>query len=191
MGAPDGYFERVDGGLTCCLVDEGVFPLLSVKGFVLSVMLKLSKSSFTDFCLAFRMCPPGVCCLADPGPTLPRLGLGTLTGEPLMLTKYLVLPTERFVGGLFRGKVPEMFLPRESRKASVGEPSLFRGGGENGGRLGEETGLGKGLFQTGSGDFGEEEGCDPPRSTPFPLNGIMSLMSCDPEPEGLEYKRPK
>ena len=208
--APDGYFERVDGGLTCCLGlveesvelcilpkllpgDEGAFPLPSVKGFGLSVMLKLSKSSFTDFCLAFKMCPPVVRCLTDPSATLPLLGLGILTGDPLMLTKYFVLATERFVGGLFppglvRGKAPELFSPRESRKASVGEPRLVRDGGENGGRLGEETVLGKGLFQTGLGDFEEAEGCDPPRTTPFPLNGIMFLMSCDPEPERLEYK---
>ena len=207
VGAPDGYFERVDGGLTGCLGiveesvelcvrpkcnklllgDVGVFTLLFVNGLRLSVMLKLSKSSFTDFC------PPGVRCLTDPCPTLPPLGLGILTGEPLTLTKTLVLPTERFVGGLFplglfRGKVPELFLPIESRKASVGEPRLVRDGGEKGGLLGEETGLGKVFFHTGSGDFGVAEGCAPPRRTPFPLNGIMFLMSCDPEPERLEYK---
>lgn len=96
VGTPDGYFERVDGGLTedClgvieepvefCIVplcnkllpgDEGVFPSLPVKGLesveLLSVMLKLSKSCFTDLCLAFRICASPVRRSTAASPPLP------------------------------------------------------------------------------------------------------------------------
>lgn len=105
-----------------------------------------------------------------------------------MLTKYLLLPTDRFLGAVFppsriRGKAPGLFWPEESRQARVGEPRLFWDGGEKRGLLGEETGLGKGLFKAGSGGLWEAEDCDadPPRRKPFPLNGMRFLMSCDPE----------
>lgn len=90
VGTPDGCFEREDGGLTCCLGireesvefcilslcnkllpgDGCVFLLLSVKDFecveLLSVLSKLSKSSFIELCLALRSCSPLVPCLRAP-----------------------------------------------------------------------------------------------------------------------------
>lgn len=118
---------------------------------------------------------------------LPLRDLEILTGEPLMLTKTFVLLTDLFTGGfcpvevagLMEGKVLE--VPLLSRPERTGELRLLAG---------EKRRLDEGVFTAGNGvSDGEEdvEDCDfPPSRKPLPLNGIMFLMSCDPEPEREE-----
>lgn len=91
----------------------------------------------------------------------PLRGLEILTGEPLMLTKALVLPTDFFLSGF----------------CTMEEAGLMEGTG----LLAGEDG-GKSFFGEG-GTTGEGWGF-PPSWKPLPLNGMRFLMSCDTETEG-------
>lgn len=88
---------------------------------------------------------------------LPLLrGLGIFTGEPLMLTKTLVLPTDLFmcgfcpveVAGLTEGSALEIpLLPRPER---TGELRLLAGDEGVKSFFGEEMGLDEDVFRTGT-----------------------------------------
>lgn len=153
----------------------------------------LPKRSWMDLCLI----------LSVPWPLLLLWGLGIFTGEPLMLTKTRVLLTDLFIGGfcpaevvgLMEGKAVEIPLVGLFKLERTGE---LRGlAGDEGVKsfLGEEMGLEEDVFTgtlTGTRGLweGEEEVEDwdfPPSRKPLPLNGIMFLISCDPDPEG-KYK---
>lgn len=149
----------------------------------------LPKRSWMDLCLI----------LSDPWLLLLLLlwGLGILTGEPLMLTKIRVLLIDLFTGGfcqvevvgLLEGKPLEIPLVGLSRPGCTGEVTLLVGDEGVKGFFGEEMGLEKDVFTTGTSGLwdGEEDVEDwdfPPSRKPLPLNGIMFLISCDPDPEG-------
>lgn len=126
-------------------------------------MLWLMKSSPMDFCLS------------GSAPRPPLWGLGILTGEPLMLTKALMLATDLFTGRFSPAEVPQSPLP--SRPERTGEPRLLAGDGGAKSLFGEggTAGVRDGEEGVGGWDF-------PPSRKPLPLNGIVFLMSCDPEP---------
>lgn len=138
----------------------------------------LLKRSSMDFCLILSA--PWLLLLL-----LLLWGFGILTGEPLMLTNTLVLLTDLFMGGFRRmeaagvmeGKVLEIPLVGLS-----GELRLLAGGLKS--FPGEEMELDEDVFTAGTGGLfdGEEdvEGL-PPSRKPLPLNGIMFLISCNPE----------
>lgn len=104
-----------------------------------------------------------------------------------MLTKTLVLPTDLFTGGfcpvevagLMEGKMPE--LPLFSRPERTGELRLLAGGEGVEAEL-DEAVLTKGTTGVLDGEEDVEDCEFPPSWKPLPLNGIMFLMSCDPEP---------
>lgn len=83
-------------------------------------------------------------------------GLGILTGEPLILTKTLVLLTDLFTGGfcpvevagLMEGKPLE--IPLLSRPERTGELRLLAGDEGVKSFFGEETGLDEDVFTTGT-----------------------------------------
>lgn len=142
----------------------------------------LNKSSI-DLCLIF---------LASSPPLLLLLGLWILTGEPLMLTKTLVLLTDLFIGGfkpvrhegLTEGRALVIFW--SFRAERTGDLGVLAGDEGVNRFFGEETILEDDVFPKGpAGLFdGEEEVevCDlPPSIKPLPLNGMMFRMSCDPE----------
>jgi len=130
-------------------------------------MLWLMKSSPMDFCLS------------GSAPRPPLWGLGILTGEPLMLTKALMLATDLFTGRFSPAEVPESPLPL--RPERTGEPRLLAGDGGAKSLFGEggTAGVRDGEEGVGGWDF-------PPSRKPLPLNGIVFLTSCDPEPEKRE-----
>lgn len=108
-------------------------------------------------------------------PPLP--GLWILTGEPLMLTKTPVLPTDLLtgpfgparLGGLTGGGAFGMF-PSFRAMRTGREPGVLAW--DEGGKAEGDT-FPTGLFT-----------CDrPPSTNPLPLNGMMFRMSCDPETE--------
>lgn len=90
--------------------------------------------------------------------------LGILTGEPLMLTKTLVLPTDLFTGGFFPVEVaalteaeePGIPLVKSSRPERTGEVRLLAGDEGLKKFLGEERGLDEGVL-TGALLDGEED----------------------------------
>lgn len=128
---------------------DDVGESLLVSDFLRLVLLKRSSM---DFCLS----------LSSPWLRLLLWDLGLFTGEPLMLTKTLVLLTDFFTGsffpmevaGLMEGKVLEVPLVLLER---TGEERLL--GGDEGVKnfFGEGTGLDNGAFTEGSGGLGDGE----------------------------------
>lgn len=111
-----------------------------------------------------------------------------------MLTKTLVLLTDLFIGGFCpveaAGLMKEeaLEIPVFCRPERTGEVRGLAGDDGVKSFVGGEMELGEGVLTTGTGGLwdGEEdvEDCDfPPSRKPLPLNGIMFLISCDPEPE--------
>lgn len=142
------------------------------------------KRSSMDFCLVLSA--PWLLLLL-----LLPWAFGIFTGEPLMLTNTLVLLTDLFMGGfcpmeaagLTEGKALENPLVRLSER--TGELRLLAGDEGVRGFLGEEMELDEDVFTAGTGGLidGEEDVGDfPPSRKPLPLNGIMFLISCNPEP---------
>lgn len=135
----------------------------------------LLKSSSMDFCLILSVSWLLLLLLLR--------GLEILTGEPLMLTNALVLPTDLFMGGFCPVEVPglmegkELEIPLLSRLGRTGELRLLAGDEGVKSFFGEEgtTGVRDGEDDTEDCDF-------PPSRKPLPLNGIIFLMSCNPEP---------
>lgn len=103
-----------------------------------------------DFCLI----------LSAPWLPLPLWGLLIFTGEPLMLTKALVLLTDLLTGGFFptkeaglvEGRELEAVLAASFNPERTGEERFLAGdeGVKNFSR--GETGLGKGVFTAGTGE---------------------------------------
>lgn len=114
-------------------------------------------------------------------------GLGIFTGEPLMLTNALALPTDFLTGGFS----PAIHFPLSSRLGRTGEPrALFGDEGANS-FLGEKVELVEEVLATGATCLWEaaEEAEDcgfPPSTKPLPLNGIIFRMSCNPEHRNIQ-----
>ncbi len=81
-------------------------------------------------------------------------GLGILTGEPLMLTKTLVLLTDLFTGGFCPAEVAGLTegkpIPLLSRPERTGELRLLAGDEGVKSFFGEETGLDEDVFAKGT-----------------------------------------
>lgn len=152
---------------------------LLVSDFLRLVLLKRSSM---ELCLI----------LSPPWLLLLLWDFGIFTGEPFMLTKWLALPTDLFTGGFFPMEVDGLTevkvleIPLVLLEWTGEETLLVRDDGVKN-FFGEGTGLDNGVFTTGSGGLGDgkedvESWDFPPRMKPFPLNGMMFLISCDPEP---------
>lgn len=173
-GPPCDPFKTTDEDLSepAFGVLESQLATAEVSADVSEGFLKPNKSSI-DFCRAF-VASLSLALLRD---------LWIFTGEPLMLTKTLVLATDFFTD------LPEaaaLRFPLSSRLERTGEPrALFGDEGVNS-FLGEKTELGDEVLATGATclwEAGEEvEDCEfPPSTKPLPLNGIRFLLSCNPE----------
>lgn len=125
-----GKMEDAEVALIVLLDDASESPLVSV--FEVEDRLVLLKSSSMDFCFILS------------ASWLLLWGLWILTGEPLMLTKALVLLTDLFIGGfcpievagLMEGKALE--IPLLSRLGRIGELRLLAGDGGATSFFGEE-----------------------------------------------------
>lgn len=141
----------------------------------------LLKRSSMDFCLVLSA--PWLLPLL----LLPPWGFGIFTGEPLMLTNTFVLLTDLFMGGfcpmeaagLMEGKVLE--IPLVGLSERTGELRLLAGDEGVKSFVGEEMELDEDVFTAGTGGLLDVEDF-PPSRKPLPLNGIMFLISCNPEP---------
>lgn len=175
--------------LVCCLEFIPSSFLISPGGFEVTAapaaeVLTL-KRSFTDLCVAASM--NSWVRLAEPCllPVAALLALGIRTGEPLMLTKTLVLLIDLLTVCLGPLVTPEIeggatrlpFLSGLSNPGFRGE----RGPLALGWAGGEKRRFDLGWLRLWSGggflEEEEEEEEDPPSRNPLPLKGMMFLMS--------------